>query len=223
MARAEAELAAAAGDDEEAAPLVSAGAARRAASGGPGAPRDVHLLSAAFLFVFLAYHAAQNLQSTVNTVRPRSLPSLSTSSVGKFRGKSCLRLCRDARLLPRFASQDENLGSLSLALLFTAFAAVGSAVVRRMGSRRALVVGTSGYLLFIAANLAPTWYANARPPHPSVQFSGSADRGSLRIGESGDPCVASEQQNSDKIGVEAEYSDQVFGNHSNRANSRGLL
>ncbi|GJM95411.1 hypothetical protein PR202_ga12145 [Eleusine coracana subsp. coracana] len=184
MAPAEANLAAAAGDEEEAAPLVSGGAARRAASGGPGAPRDVHLLSAAFLFVFLAYHAAQNLQSTVNT--------------------------------------DENLGSLSLALLytsFTAFAAVGSAVVRRMGSRRALVVGTSGYLLFIAANLAPTWYA----PHPSVQFSGSADRGSLRIGESGDPCVASEQQNSDKIGVEAEYSDQVFGNHSNRTNSRGLL
>ncbi|KAK3140028.1 hypothetical protein QOZ80_5AG0394390 [Eleusine coracana subsp. coracana] len=123
MAPAEANLAAAAGDEEEAAPLVSGGAARRAASGGPGAPRDVHLLSAAFLFVFLAYHAAQNLQSTVNT--------------------------------------DENLGSLSLALLytsFTAFAAVGSAVVRRMGSRRALVVGTSGYLLFIAANLAPTWY-----------------------------------------------------------------
>jgi hypothetical protein len=40
---------------------------------------------------------------------------------------------------------------------FTAFSAVGSAVVRWMGSRRALVVGTSGYLLFIAANLAPSW------------------------------------------------------------------
>lgn len=74
MARGEAELAAAAGNDEEAAPLVSAGAARRAASGA-GARRDVHLLSAAFLFVFLAYHAAQNLQSTVNTVRRPSLPT----------------------------------------------------------------------------------------------------------------------------------------------------
>lgn len=62
--------AAAAGDEEEAAPLVSAGGPRR----GAGAPasasetRDLHLLSSAFLFVFLAYHAAQNLQSTVNTV-----------------------------------------------------------------------------------------------------------------------------------------------------------
>lgn len=57
-------------------------------------------------------------------------------------------------------SQDENLGSISLGVLytsFTAFSAVGSAVVRWMGSRRALVVGTSGYLLFIAANLAPSW------------------------------------------------------------------
>jgi hypothetical protein len=59
-------------------------------------------------------------------------------------------------------SQDENLGSISLGVLytsFTAFSAVGSAVVRWMGSKRALVVGTSGYLLFIAANLAPSWYA----------------------------------------------------------------
>lgn len=30
--------------------------------------RDVHVLSFAFLFVFLAYGAAQNLESTVNTV-----------------------------------------------------------------------------------------------------------------------------------------------------------
>lgn len=30
--------------------------------------RDVHVLSFAFLFIFLAYGAAQNLESTVNTV-----------------------------------------------------------------------------------------------------------------------------------------------------------
>ncbi|PVH63063.1 hypothetical protein PAHAL_3G465000 [Panicum hallii] len=122
MAPPEAEVAAAAGDVEEAAaPLVPGSGARRASAA--ATPRDVHLLSSAFLFVFLAYHAAQNLQSTVNT--------------------------------------DENLGSISLGVLytsFTAFSAVGSAVVRWMGSRCALVVGTSGYLLFIAANLAPSWW-----------------------------------------------------------------
>uniref|UniRef100_A0A0D9Y0I4 Uncharacterized protein n=1 Tax=Leersia perrieri TaxID=77586 RepID=A0A0D9Y0I4_9ORYZ len=119
-----AELAVAArGDEEEAAPLVSGGRGR-GLSTVASQTRDLHLLSSAFLFVFLAYHAAQNLQSTVNT--------------------------------------DENLGSVSLGLLytsFTAFSVVGSAVVRRMGSKRALVLGTSGYLLFIAANLVPTCLA----------------------------------------------------------------
>lgn len=38
--------------------------------------RDVHVLSIAFLLIFLAYGAAQNLQSTLNTV---SSLSLSTS------------------------------------------------------------------------------------------------------------------------------------------------
>ncbi|EAY83557.1 hypothetical protein OsI_38767 [Oryza sativa Indica Group] len=116
-------------EEEEAAPLVSgrrgAAAAARAAT---SQTRDLHLLSSAFLFVFLAYHAAQNLQSTVNT--------------------------------------DENLGSVSLGLLytsFTAFSVVGSPVVRRMGSRRALVLGTSGYLLFIAANLVPSCSEHALP------------------------------------------------------------
>uniref|UniRef100_A0A0E0JBB5 Major facilitator superfamily (MFS) profile domain-containing protein n=1 Tax=Oryza nivara TaxID=4536 RepID=A0A0E0JBB5_ORYNI len=111
-------------EEEEAAPLVSGGrGAAAAARAATSQTRDLHLLSSAFLFVFLAYHAAQNLQSTVNT--------------------------------------DENLGSVSLGLLytsFTAFSVVGSPVVRRMGSRRALVLGTSGYLLFIAANLVPSWY-----------------------------------------------------------------
>lgn len=30
--------------------------------------RDVHILSIAFLFIFSAYHACQNLESTVNKV-----------------------------------------------------------------------------------------------------------------------------------------------------------
>uniref|UniRef100_A0A0E0MNQ0 Major facilitator superfamily (MFS) profile domain-containing protein n=1 Tax=Oryza punctata TaxID=4537 RepID=A0A0E0MNQ0_ORYPU len=110
-------------EEEEAAPLVSGGPGAAAVVRASSHTRDLHLLSSAFLFVFLAYHAAQNLQSTVNT--------------------------------------DENLGSVSLGLLytsFTAFSVVGSPVVRRMGSRRALVLGTSGYLLFIAANLVPSWY-----------------------------------------------------------------
>nr|CAB3466207.1 unnamed protein product [Digitaria exilis] len=130
MAPPGAELAAA-GDVEEAAMPLVPGSGARGASATTGATRDVHVLSSAFLFVFLAYHAAQNLQSTVNT--------------------------------------DENLGSISLGVLytsFTAFSAVGSAVVRWMGSKRALVVGTSGYLLFIAANLAPSWYARATGHSP---------------------------------------------------------
>ena len=34
--------------------------------------RDVHILCAAFLLIFLAYGAAQNLESTINTVRDLS-------------------------------------------------------------------------------------------------------------------------------------------------------
>lgn len=34
----------------------------------PTHARDVHVLSFAFLLIFLAYGAAQNLESTVNTV-----------------------------------------------------------------------------------------------------------------------------------------------------------
>lgn len=33
--------------------------------------RDVHILSSAFLLIFLAYGAAQNLETTVNTVSIR--------------------------------------------------------------------------------------------------------------------------------------------------------
>ncbi|CAI9098189.1 OLC1v1034798C1 [Oldenlandia corymbosa var. corymbosa] len=85
--------------------------------------RDIHILSWAFLLIFLAYGAAQNLESTINT--------------------------------------DGNLGTISLGILylsFTFFSMIASAVVGTLGSRNALVLGTTGYWLFIAANLKPTWY-----------------------------------------------------------------
>ncbi|XP_072975594.1 UNC93-like protein 3 [Typha angustifolia] len=85
--------------------------------------RDVHILSSAFLFMFSAYGAAQNLESTVNT--------------------------------------EGDLGTVSLGILylsFTLFSVVASPVVRALGSKRSLVLGTTGYLLFIAANLKPSWY-----------------------------------------------------------------
>ncbi|XP_062168188.1 UNC93-like protein 3 [Alnus glutinosa] len=85
--------------------------------------RDVHILSSAFLLIFLAYGAVQNLESTVNT--------------------------------------EEDLGTTSLGILylsFTFFSLVASVVVRRLGTKNALVLGTTGYWLFIAANLKPTWY-----------------------------------------------------------------
>ncbi|KXG23724.1 UNC93-like protein 3 isoform X1 [Sorghum bicolor] len=100
-----------------AAPTQVAGGRRRSHAA------DVHTLSAAFLFVFSAYSAAQNLESTVNT--------------------------------------EGDLGTVSLGILytsFTVFSVVASPVVTRLGPKRALVVGTSGYVLFILANLAPTWY-----------------------------------------------------------------
>ncbi|EXC31024.1 hypothetical protein L484_021326 [Morus notabilis] len=85
--------------------------------------RDVYILSFAFLFIFLAYGAAQNLQSTLNT--------------------------------------EEALGTTSLGILylsFTFFSLVASWVVRLLGSKNALLLGTTGYWLFIAANLKATWY-----------------------------------------------------------------
>ncbi|MQL74765.1 hypothetical protein Taro_007104 [Colocasia esculenta] len=85
--------------------------------------RDVHILSFAFLLIFSAYGAAQNLESTVNT--------------------------------------ENDLGTTSLGILyisFTVFSFVASPMVRFLGSKNALVLGTSGYLLFIASNLKPSWY-----------------------------------------------------------------
>jgi MFS family permease len=113
-------------DEEEeaaAAPLL-AGAAPLGYSGHRRSHAgDLHVLSAAFLFVFSAYCAAQNLESSVNT--------------------------------------EGDLGTVSMGILytsFTLFAVTASPVVTWLGSKRALVVGTSGYVIFILANLVPTWY-----------------------------------------------------------------
>ncbi|KAH7515091.1 hypothetical protein FEM48_Zijuj11G0159300 [Ziziphus jujuba var. spinosa] len=85
--------------------------------------RDIHILSWAFLLIFLAYGAAQNLESTVNN--------------------------------------EQDLGTTSLGILyvsFTFFSLLASLVVRVLGSKNALILGTTGYWLFVAANLKPTWY-----------------------------------------------------------------
>lgn len=108
-------------DEDSEAPLVENSQIQR------GSPkhdeRDVHILSFAFLLIFLAYGAAQNLESTINTA--------------------------------------EDLGTTSLGVLylsFTGFSVIASFVVKKLGSKNALILGTTGYWLFIAANLKPTWY-----------------------------------------------------------------
>ncbi|GLT38896.1 hypothetical protein SLA2020_131130 [Shorea laevis] len=85
--------------------------------------RDVHVLSSAFLLIFLAYGAAQNLETTVNAAG--------------------------------------DLGTISRGILYVSFmffSLVASLVVRALGSKNALVLETSGYWLFIPANLKPSWY-----------------------------------------------------------------
>ncbi|XP_016490327.1 UNC93-like protein 3 [Nicotiana tabacum] len=85
--------------------------------------RDVHILSCAFLLIFLAYGAAQNLESTINT--------------------------------------EGNLGTTSLGILYLSFmfcSIFASLVVRKLGSKNALILGSTGYWLFVAANLMPNWY-----------------------------------------------------------------
>ncbi|KAK4419099.1 UNC93-like protein 3 [Sesamum alatum] len=85
--------------------------------------RDVHILCWAFLLIFLAYGAVQNLESTINT--------------------------------------EGDLGTISLGILYVSFAffsVFASLVVRKLGSKNALVLGTTGYWLFTAANLKPSWY-----------------------------------------------------------------
>lgn len=53
------------------------------------------------------------------------------------------------------------MGTISLGILYVSFAVfsvVASMVVKKLGSKNALVLGTTGYWLFIAANLKPSWY-----------------------------------------------------------------
>ncbi|KAG6434075.1 hypothetical protein SASPL_105696 [Salvia splendens] len=104
--------------DEES-PLV----AEQAPPQPPNHRRDVYLLCWAFLLIFLAYGAVQNLESTMNT--------------------------------------EGDMGTISLGILYVSFAIfslVASMVVKKMGSKNALILGTTGYWLFIAANLKPSWY-----------------------------------------------------------------
>lgn len=107
------------GMDEESAPLV----VDQKPSPATNYSRDINVLSLAFLLIFLAFGAAQNLQTTVNT--------------------------------------EGDLGTICLGILytsFTVFSLVASLVVRSLGSKNALVLGTTGYWLFIAANLVPSRY-----------------------------------------------------------------
>ncbi|XP_057438432.1 UNC93-like protein 3 [Lotus japonicus] len=107
--------------DEEV-PLV-AGDDSPTLQSGKSHTKDVHILSLAFLLIFIAYGAAQNLQSTLNT--------------------------------------EQNLGTTSLGILylsFTIFSVFASLVVRNLGSKNSLIIGTTGYLFYLAANLKPNWY-----------------------------------------------------------------
>ncbi|KAL1313582.1 hypothetical protein HN51_040156 [Arachis hypogaea] len=108
--------------DEEA-PLVAADSSPVEAIKTKSHTKDVHILSLAFLLIFLAYGAAQNLQSTLNT--------------------------------------EEDLGTTSLGILylsFTFFSVVASLVVRVLSPKIALIIGSTGYWLYVAANLKPNWY-----------------------------------------------------------------
>ncbi|KAJ4893217.1 UNC93-like protein 3 [Raphanus sativus] len=106
-------------NDEEA-PLVLVSGEDRKVRAGKSYTRDVHMLSISFLLIFLAFGAAQNLETTIN----------------------------------------KDLGTISLGILYVSFmfcSMVASLVVRLMGSKNALILGTSGYWLFVAANLKPSW------------------------------------------------------------------
>lgn len=85
--------------------------------------RDLHLLGISFLFVFLAYSATQNLESTVNA--------------------------------------DGNLGTVSLGIIYLSLTicSVGAPYpVKWLGSKKGMLLGLSGYWIFILANLFPSWY-----------------------------------------------------------------
>ena len=56
--------------------------------------------------------------------------------------------------------QKDNLGTISLGILYTSFtffSLFASLFVRILGSKNAMILGSSGYWLFVAANLAPSW------------------------------------------------------------------
>ncbi|GAB2272505.1 hypothetical protein Dimus_007329 [Dionaea muscipula] len=57
--------------------------------------------------------------------------------------------------------QEGDLGTTSLGILYVSFticSLFASLLVRLLGSKNALILGTSGYWLFTAANLRPKWY-----------------------------------------------------------------
>ncbi|MCL7041077.1 hypothetical protein MKW94_010509 [Papaver nudicaule] len=101
------------GRDEEAPLVITTGGNKNSLK---NHTRDVHILSSSFLLIFLAYGAAQNLQSTVNT--------------------------------------EQDLGTTTLGILyvsFTFFSLFASTTVRMLGSKNALILGSTGYSLVPAA------------------------------------------------------------------------
>lgn len=59
-----------------------------------------------------------------------------------------------------FPFQEQDLGTTSLGILylsFTFFSVVSSLVVRVLGPKKALIIGSTGYWLYVAANLKPNW------------------------------------------------------------------
>ncbi|KAI4341825.1 hypothetical protein MLD38_026503 [Melastoma candidum] len=66
-----------------------------------------------------------------------------------------------AQNLQSTLNSTDNLGTISLGILyvsFTFFSIVASLVVRGIGPKNAVILGTTGYWLFVAANLKPTWF-----------------------------------------------------------------
>lgn len=60
--------------------------------------------------------------------------------------------------------QDDGLGSTSVGVLYLSltFSSLGAPLfVVWLGTKRALLVGLSGYWVFTAANLYPTWCAQS--------------------------------------------------------------
>ncbi|KAJ0983970.1 hypothetical protein J5N97_002326 [Dioscorea zingiberensis] len=66
-----------------------------------------------------------------------------------------------AQNLESSVNTEGDLGTTSLGILYVSFtlcSLVASPIVRGMGSKGALLLGTTGYILFIASNLKPSWY-----------------------------------------------------------------